>query len=72
MNPTSDNIPDDVRARYGVSPSRARYLLSIGQAPWQPKRKTRKARTVESRVPRFGSAEWAETQGDNLGDSPDY
>lgn len=24
-----------------------------------------------SRVPRFGSAEWCETQGDNLGASPD-
>ncbi len=65
-------IPSDVRARYGISPARARYLLSIGQAPWQPvKRKPRQSR-AESVRPAFGSAEWCETQGDDLGESPDY
>ena len=35
-------------------------------------RGARVTRVRESRVPRFGSAEWCETQGDNLGESPDH
>ncbi len=36
----------------------------------QAKRNARRFQR-ESRVPRFGSAEWCETQGDNLGESGD-
>ena len=36
------------------------------------RQKIRNVRIKESRVPKFGSAEWCETQGDNIGDSGDY
>lgn len=35
------------------------------------KPKIRKPRKI-SHTPVFGSAEWAETRGDDLGESPDY
>jgi hypothetical protein len=35
-------------------------------------RKRRKPRKLQTRQPTPGSAEWAETRGDDLGESPDY
>ena len=66
-----------------MSPSRQRYLAAQAAATGKPIKdrfgfvvatppRQRRIRPQESKRPAFGSQEWAETRGDDLGLSADY
>lgn len=60
------------RAKRRAEETARREALGIAPYSAAPVKPARKAARTTRRGPAIGSQEWAETQADNIGESPDY